>query len=114
MLLYFSPLQVGRPFWYDPAYATVLPLFLLGTALALARREVHPLLSLVPVVATLATTVVVLAMPRYRLPAEPGMVIVACNIVPDLARRLGKERVRGILGAIVLVNGVLAVLFFSP
>jgi 4-amino-4-deoxy-L-arabinose transferase-like glycosyltransferase len=100
-LFFFSPLREAEDgdISYDWAFATVVGVCLLGLRF-LRPRGVGVWVLALPVVATFITCIVVLFMPRYRYPAEPTLVALACQTVNVAGARFGW---RAALWAVALV-----------
>ncbi|MBM3674998.1 MAG: hypothetical protein FJW88_08580 [Actinobacteria bacterium] len=87
----------GRPRWVNQAslafYYPLVGLAIWGLFLARGRVQVWPLL-VPPIIATLAAFVA-LGLPRYRVIAEPGIVVLAAIALDTLVGRI-KERTTGV------------------
>lgn len=92
-LIFGSPLyQVSRGYGIDFAFIFMLPFFLLGAFLAIHDFSDPAIPLLFPLVAVFVTAIIVFPIPRYRYPAEPGMVILACAGGSYLVARLHRSR----------------------
>jgi hypothetical protein len=101
-LLFFSPLRdtEDADYLFDWAFATVAILCLIGGAgVTVALPRSVSMLAL-PVVATFVTCLIVLFLPRYRYPAEPMLVALACQSVAVSSARHGTATT---LGAVALL-----------
>jgi 4-amino-4-deoxy-L-arabinose transferase-like glycosyltransferase len=88
LLIFFLPIhEVRGTHGYSWAYATIAPFALVGAVRAVRKRRMELLLLLAPFGVVLATSVLVLAMPRYRYPGEPGLIILAAYGLTALLAR---------------------------
>jgi 4-amino-4-deoxy-L-arabinose transferase-like glycosyltransferase len=108
-LLFFSPLRENERGGntYDWAFATLAAVCLLGWRWFLrANAESHSL-ALVPLLAAFVTCLIVFFLPRYRYPAEPLLVALACQTVNGAMARHGFARVAAAVGLVAAANLVL-------
>ena len=108
-LLFFSPLRENETGGntYDWAFATLAAVCLLGAPWFLRANAESHWLALVPLAAAFVTCLIVLFLPRYRYPAEPLLVALACQTVHLAMGRHGVARVAAAVGLVAGANIVL-------
>jgi 4-amino-4-deoxy-L-arabinose transferase-like glycosyltransferase len=111
-MLFWIPLHdTPGGYGYSFPYALMLPFWGIGLGVALWKREVVPLLLVIPVIAFLIATLLTYAYPRYRFLAEPAMLIMAVGGAKFLASRFSFKLISvGVLVLIALNLGLASVL----
>jgi 4-amino-4-deoxy-L-arabinose transferase-like glycosyltransferase len=109
-LLFFSPLREtdDGDLALDWTFGAVVLLCAPAIGWIVAARDRGALLLVVPVLAVLATCLAVLFLPRYRYPAEPMMVALACQGAQVASRRLGVAAMVATVGLVLAINLVAA------
>ena len=108
-LLFFSPFRENETGGntYDWTFGMLGAICLLAAPWFLRANAESRWLALVPLLATFVACLIVLFLPRYRYPAEPLLVALACQTVRGAMDRHGVARVTTALAALAAVNIVL-------
>jgi 4-amino-4-deoxy-L-arabinose transferase-like glycosyltransferase len=109
-LLFLSPLREKEDAdnLFDWAFAPVGVLCLIGGAWVVKANPRSASLLALPVLATFFTCLLVLFLPRYRYPAEPMLIAVACQGVYEGIARHGAALTVGAVGLLVASSIALA------
>jgi hypothetical protein len=109
-LLFLSPLREKEDAdnLFDWAFAPVGVLCLIGGAWVVKGNPRSASLLALPVLATFFTCLLVLFLPRYRYPAEPMLIAVACQGVYEGITRHGAALTVGAVGLLVASSIALA------
>ncbi len=112
LAIFFLPVhEAGTSRGYSWAYATMAPFALAGAVRAVRKQRMELLLLLAPFAVVMATSLIVLAMPRYRYPAEPGLIILAAYGFAALAARYRPRNVYVASAAWLAMNCGAAAIF---
>jgi 4-amino-4-deoxy-L-arabinose transferase-like glycosyltransferase len=111
-LLFMSPLREKEDAdnLFDWAFAPIGVLCLIGGAWVVKANPRSASMLALPILATFLTCLLVLFLPRYRYPAEPMLIALACLSVSEGITRHGAPMTLGLLGLLVASSVGLALL----
>jgi len=109
-LLFMSPLREKEDAdnLFDWAFAPVGVLCLIGGAWVVKANPRSVSMLALPVLATFLTCLLVLFLPRYRYPAEPMLIALACLSVSEGIARHGAPATLGLVGVLLASSVALA------